>query len=289
MSKEKLKLLQKPMFDDPVLIIGLTGWMDGGEVSTGTIKYLVRMFKAEKMAEIKSTGFYIYNFPGGMEVSALFRPHCRIEDGLVEEFKLPENIFYSSPEHNVILFSGKEPNMGWEEDIECIFEVCREFRVKRVYFIGSVAGVTPHTREPNVYSSSSSEEIRDRFRKMGFKMSNYEGPASIITQMMPGVQQRNLELATIVVETPAYVQGYNPRCIETAIKCIARLLDIKVELEELKQSVTDFTRRIDKLLEGDEELAKKVKALEREHDREAFDSDMTDIKTWLANRGLKPE
>ena len=56
------------------MIIGLSGWMDGGEVSTGAAKYLVTHFEAERFAEIDPDVFYIYNFPGSMEISALFGP-----------------------------------------------------------------------------------------------------------------------------------------------------------------------------------------------------------------------
>lgn len=37
---DDLTIHQHPELDDPVLLMGLSGWMDGGNVSTGTIAYL---------------------------------------------------------------------------------------------------------------------------------------------------------------------------------------------------------------------------------------------------------
>ena len=72
-----------PELDNATLVLALSGWMDGGEVSTGTVKRLVDLLQAEPLAEIDPDPFYLYSFPGSMEVAALFRPHIKIEDGLV--------------------------------------------------------------------------------------------------------------------------------------------------------------------------------------------------------------
>ncbi|HEX41066.1 MAG TPA: PAC2 family protein, partial [Phycisphaerales bacterium] len=75
MAAEKLRIFEKPELKQPRLLVGFSGWMDGGEVSTGTVRYLIDRLDAEKFAEIDPEGFYIYSFPGLMEVTALFRPH----------------------------------------------------------------------------------------------------------------------------------------------------------------------------------------------------------------------
>ena len=41
MAADKLRVYEKPVFRKPQLVMGLSGWMDGGDVSTGTIKRLV--------------------------------------------------------------------------------------------------------------------------------------------------------------------------------------------------------------------------------------------------------
>ena len=64
MASEKLRIYKKPNLNKPRLLLGFSGWMDGGEVSTGTVECLIEKLDAERFAEIEPEGFYIYNFPG---------------------------------------------------------------------------------------------------------------------------------------------------------------------------------------------------------------------------------
>lgn len=142
-------------------MMGFSGWMDGGDVSTGTISVLTEKLDAEKIAEIKPDGFYLYSFPGSMDITALFRPHTKIKEGLIESYELPSNEFFCSEKDNLILFKGREPNINWEQFADCIFELCDKLGVKSIYFIGSVAGLVPHTREPRLFCSVSNPQLKD--------------------------------------------------------------------------------------------------------------------------------
>src|SRR3954453_7791545 len=95
------------------MLLAFTGWMDGGEVSTGTVRNLLANLSADPIADIDPEPFYIYNFPGSMEVAALFRPEVQYVDGLITELEMPENRFYCDRGRNMVLFLGKEPNLRW--------------------------------------------------------------------------------------------------------------------------------------------------------------------------------
>ena len=226
MSSEKLNILKRPELSRPRLLLGFSGWMDGGEVSTGTIKCLIDKLGAQSIAEIEPAGFYIYNFPGSMEITAMFRPHTKIREGLIESYEVPTNTFYCSEENNLILFLGKEPNLCWEEYADCIFSLCAEFDVEMIYFIGSVAGLVPHTREPRLFCSVSRAELRETFQHYGVKFTNYEGPAGIVTHLAAICDEHDLSMVSFVATIPAYVQGNNPKCIEAVTRRLAGMLDL---------------------------------------------------------------
>ena len=120
MTCDNLKIYDRPKFKSPRLLLGFSGWMDGGDVSTGTVHCLIEKLGASKFAQIDPEGFYIYSFPGMMEVTALFRPHTKIKEGLIRTYDVPHNAFYASEEDDLILFLGKEPNMRWEDFTGCI-------------------------------------------------------------------------------------------------------------------------------------------------------------------------
>ncbi|MCP5116198.1 MAG: PAC2 family protein, partial [bacterium] len=150
-----LKIDRCPTLDGGILVLAFSGWMDGGDVSTGTVKRLVHLLEAEPIAEIESEPFYIYNFPGSMEMTALFRPHIEIEDGLVKTVVMPSNTFHCHEAANLVLFVGKEPNLRWQTFGECIFRMARKVGIRRILFVGSFGGAVPHTREPRLYVTCS--------------------------------------------------------------------------------------------------------------------------------------
>jgi proteasome assembly chaperone (PAC2) family protein len=287
MNAEKLKIYREPRFANPRLVLGFSGWMDGGEVSTGTIRYLRDKLRTDAFAHIDPEGFYIYGFPGSMEVSALFRPHTRISDGLVLAYDPPANTFFCDPRNNVILFSGKEPHLAWEQYADCIFALCDKCGVREIYFIGSVAGVTPHTREPRITCSVSDEKLKDNLKHPGMRFSRYEGPASIVTYLTYRAAERKLSMISLVAEIPAYVQGYNPRSIETTLKCLCRLLDLQINLDDLRESADEFEKRLSDIVAEQPELARKVTELEEDYDNQVFDTEMGDLKEWLQQKGIR--
>ncbi len=284
-----LHITHKPKHKSPSLIIGLTEWMNGGEVSTGTVNYFLDKFEAKEFAHLESEAFYVYNYPGSMDMASLFRPHVKIEEGLVKEYIPPENVFFSDIEHDLIFFAGKEPHMNWQAYEDCIFEICELYKVKHVFFIGSVAGVTPHTREPHITYSTSSRKIKMQLKKLGIKPVNYEGPASIVNTLSLRAAEEKIDMAILVAEIPAYIEGYNPRCVETAIRLLGRLLNLKLDIEDLKDASEEFVRKIDEQVEKEPDLAEKIKQLEGDYDSEAFDREMSGLKAWLGKHGLRAD
>ena len=78
-STPSLDIFNKPELEHATLVLAFSGWMDGGDVSTGTVERLIELFEATPIASIDPEPFYIYNFPGSMETSALFRPQITVE------------------------------------------------------------------------------------------------------------------------------------------------------------------------------------------------------------------
>jgi proteasome assembly chaperone (PAC2) family protein len=287
MACDELKIYKKPKLSKSRLLLGFTGWMDGGDVSTGTVKCLIDKLKAQKLAEIEPKGFYIYSFPGSMEITALFRPHTEIKNGIIESYEIPSNTFFCSEQSNLVLFLGKEPNLNWEEYIECIFSICADFDVELIYFIGSVAGLVPHTREPRLFCSVSEPGLREKFQHYGVKFTNYEGPASIITYLTANCSKRNIQMVSLVAAIPAYVQGSNPKCIEAVTRRIAGMLDLEVDLSNLTAVSEEFERKLHEVVAEQPELENNIHKLEEDYDNEIFNNEMGDLKTWLEQQGIR--
>ena len=282
---DSLKIYNKPSLKNPRMIIGFSGWMDGGDVSTGTIQYLKFRLHARKFAEIDAQKFYLFNFPSVMQETVQFRPNTRIQNGLIVNFQYPKNEFFYNEKNNLILFSGKEPNINWDEYADCIFKIAREFAVKKIYFTGSVAGLIPHTRRVRVTCYFSSKKQKEESSDSEIKFSNYQGPASLTTLLTKLSPEKGIEMSNYVAEIPIYIQHRNPKAIKTVIEKLAQLLKIEIDMSDLSLESTNFEKRIDKLASQQPLLLEQIKKLEENYDKEFF-KENGGFEEWLKLHGI---
>lgn len=260
--------------------------MDGGEVSTAPIRWLISQTHAQDFAEIEPSGFYLYSFPGVIELSGLVRPSVTLKDGLVQSLDFPSNLFFADEGNNVVYFLGKEPQLQWENFANAIFSLCEELGVEMIYFIGSVSSLVPHTREPRLLCTASNEKLRDQFGHYGVKFADYEGPAGIATYLTAACSQLELDMVTLVATIPAYIQGNNPKCIESMVRRLAGMLNLDIPLEELRALTDRFERKVTNLVEEQPDLANNILKLEEDYDNDIFDNELGDLKQWLQDQGL---
>jgi hypothetical protein len=272
-TTQLLRTTRVPALTDATLVLAFSGWMDGGDVSTGTVRRLVDLLAAGPIAEIDPEPFYLLNFPGPMELAALFRPHLKIEDGLIKEFDEPHSTFFCHEPAHLVLFVGKEPNLRWRTFAECIFELCRQVGVRNLLFVGSFGGAVPHTRQPRLYVTCSDAALLPEMSQYGMRRTGYEGPGSFASYLMTRAPAANLRMVSLAAEIPAYLQGPNPVCIEAVTRRLAKMLRLPLDLAPLRAASTEWELGVSAVVEKDEELAAKVHDLEEAYDNDLLDHD----------------
>lgn len=267
-----MRIHRCPKFERATLVLAFSGWMDGGDVSIGTVKRLVELLGAERMAEIDPEPFYIYNFPGSMDMASLFRPHIEIEDGLIRSIDMPTNTFYCHEAGDLVLFIGKEPNLRWRSFGQCIFHLVKKSGIRRILFVGSFGGSVPHTRQPRLYVTCSDAGLLPEMEKYGVRRSGYEGPGSFTSYLMTQAPTVGLEMASLVAEIPGYLQGTNPVSIEAVTRRLAQILKLQLKLDSLRTASTAWELQVSSAVEKNKELAEQVRKLE-----EAYDNDLLEL------------
>jgi proteasome assembly chaperone (PAC2) family protein len=271
---EVLRINERPHVEGATLVLALSGWMDGGDVSTGTVRRLVDLLNARPIADIDPEPFYIYNFPGSMELAALFRPHIKIEDGLVKAVDMPANAFYIHEPAKLVLFVGKEPNLQWRLFGDCVIELAQAVGVRRVLFVGSFGGAVPHTREPRLYVTVSDEKLFPEMQQFGLRRTGYEGPGSFTSYLLTRAPSAGLEMVSLVAEIPGYLQGRNPMSIEAVTRRLAKIFRLPLELQALRQESTEWELQVSRVVDRDEELTKTVHQLEEAYDNDLLKQDV---------------
>ncbi len=268
-SSSPLRFLERPRLSEATLVLAFTGWMDGGDVSTGTVRRLVDLLEARPVAEIDPEPFYIYNFPGSMELAALFRPAIEIEDGLIKSIAMPAAVFYCHSPANLVLFVGKEPNLRWSAFADAILELGHEMGVRRMLFVGSFGGTVPHTREPRLHVTCSEADMLSEMEPFAMRRTAYEGPGSFASYLLTRAPGAGLRMASLAAEIPGYLQGPNPVCIEAVTRRLAKILRLPLDLAPLRAASTEWELAVSAAIEKDDEMAAKVREME-----EAYDNDL---------------
>ncbi len=273
---EKVKIDFRPDLVEGRLILAFTGWMDGGEVSTGTVKGLIEELAAEPFAEIDPEGFYVCSFPGDPETTSLVRPHIKVRDGLVEAVELPKNQFFAAEDRKLALFVGKEPHLNWREFADCVLEFAVDLGITSFYFVGSFAGSIPHTREPRLHLLVSDPKLKEPLLRFGLRPTNYEGPGSFMTYFNTRASERGLSMANIAAEIPSYLGGVNPSSIEAVTRRLAGMLEIEVDLARLRQASHQWEAQVSEAIESQTEIADHIRDLESQYDDDLLESSSED-------------
>jgi proteasome assembly chaperone (PAC2) family protein len=267
-----------PNLTDATLLLALTGWMDGGLVSTGTVRRLMEGREMKEIGHIQADPFYIYNFPGSMEVAALFRPEVQLEEGVIQSLDLPTNQFHVDVAAKLVFFVGKEPNLLWQAFADCIFEVAHRVGVSRIIFIGSFGGTVPHTREPRLFGSVSHEKLRTVLQEHGVKLSGYKGPSSFATLLLSQSPKHEIEMISLSAEIPGYLEGLNPLSIEAVTRRLARLINQPVDLDALRRASTEWEMQVTQAVDNDEKLANTIRRLEEQYDNDLIGRPVEDVE-----------
>lgn len=268
MPHPALDILNTPDLTGGTLLLALTGWMDGGMVSTGTIKQFMQNRDLMAVARIRPAGFYIESFPGSMEVAALFRPHVKYDSGVIERFEMPSNELLADPSVNVAFFLGREPNINWQGFGDCLFELMKLLGLHRIIFMGSFGGAVPHTREPRLFGSVSHREMRRLLKQYNLRPTEYEGPASFATYLLSQSPRHGVRMLSIAAEIPGYLEGLNPLSIEAVVRRLSAIVNLPVDLAALRAASTNWEIQVTEAVEKNEELARTVRKLEEEYDNE---------------------
>ena len=249
-NKGNITFTEKPTLRRPYMVCGLSGWVDGGEVATGGVRYLIKQFTAKKFAEMPAPRYHVYQVPGQISLRPLFK----MEDGLIAEHHFPKNQFFyavnPASDHDLILFLGTEPSINWEEYANSLVDIAKEFQAARMYLLGGVLDETPHSREPKVSCSCTGAELRDEMRRYNVTFSNYEGPGSFLTNVLYFCKTRGLDAVSFSARATYYpeyniVIPHNPKSIKAVLVRLNNLMRLNLSFTELDSEAREFEGKLE--------------------------------------------
>jgi proteasome assembly chaperone (PAC2) family protein len=267
---DNLILHEKPVLRNPYVVCGINGWVNGGDVSTGGINYLISHFKAVKFAEIPVARYNIYQVPG---VESL-RPVFKMQNGLITDVQFPKNEFFyvvnSASEHDLILFQGTEPNMNWDEFSDTIVTLATDFEAARLYTFGGVLDRSPYTREPKMSCTCTSLRVKNEMEKYNVTFSTREGSASFNLMLLHACKKKFLEAANFTVRAPYYPEfniavDYSPKSIKAILVRLNHLMDLDLNFAELDKSIRELEGKLNFIRQQNPQFNTYVEELEKDY------------------------
>ncbi len=261
MESRTLVFLERPILNQPDMVVALAGWADAAQVATGTVAYLVRKLEANRFAEVNPDEFY--NFPE-------LRPTVTIENGVMASLRMPRaNFFYWKSGlggHDLILVHGVEPHHYWQRFSDLILDIADTMGVRRIYTLGGLYDRIPHTLPTRISGVVNAPQLTVFLEEFGVIPVNYQGPASFHSVLLTECARLDKEAVGLWGHCPFYIRvEANPMvCLALAEKLVD-MLGVKVDLEELRQAGEYLSGTLDRLLAENKELALYVKKLEKEY------------------------
>ena len=264
MDEEILKRLDHVKdFKTRLMVMGFFGWPDAGRVSSISIEYLISSLRAEKVGNLETLGYY--------DLTST-RPLVTMSRGVLRDLRFPLNELYlwtsEDREKAILILMGSEPNINWEKYTDQILSICDECMMRRIYLIGGVLDLIPHTRKPKVRAVVNMENLKQEIEAYGLKPIEYDGPASIHSYIMSMALRRGIEAIGIWGHSPSYITIPNPKTALYVLRTLSMMLDIKLDLRDLEKRVMEFERELNEAVERSLELQRLVRELERKYDEE---------------------
>ena len=145
---ERILYFNDPALHEPVLIVGLEGWIDAGFGANAAINSLLSTMKTELIAMMETEYF--------IDQRAR-RPIVQIVNGVTTNLTWPEIQVHHGVDGDgadVILLTGPEPDFHWGDFVDLVVEMCERLGVRMVVGLGAFPGPVPHTRPLRVVGTA---------------------------------------------------------------------------------------------------------------------------------------
>lgn len=243
---------------NPVLVVGLEGWIDPGFAAATAVASLQEQFGLRTYAAFDSDEY--------IDLRAR-RPQVRVRDGV------RGRIFWPAPRLRVgtdargagiALLIGPEPDLRWRAFAMEVTELAMELGCTLIVGLGGFPLPTPHTRPTSLTATASDQELA---RRIGFMKGARERPARMIDVIGSFSSEAGIPSVGLSARVPHYLgtTAY-PAASVALLEALATLSGLTIDTGSLRQAAITTRDQIDELIAQSEEHTTMVRQLEHQYD-----------------------
>lgn len=250
--------LTAPDGNGPLLIHGMEGFTDAGHAVRLATEHLLETLESEPVAVFTVDELLDYRSR---------RPTMTFRDNAFVDYNAPRlELRRVLDDEGVpfLLLCGLEPDLKWERFTTAVLELVAELGIERTVGLNSIPMAVPHTRPTGVTAHSANAEIKGDHQTWDGEMT-IPGSAAGLLEMR--LTENGSPALGFAVHVPHYLaQSDYPAAAEKLLECVMDNSGLKFPLTALGTAAARVREQIDKQVQGNEEVAGVVSALENQYD-----------------------
>jgi predicted ATP-grasp superfamily ATP-dependent carboligase len=237
-----LETLETQQLRRPYAMFGFGGWIDASWAASGAVRYLVAQLSARQVAEVDPELFYSFTDT---------RPRVRVVGPGQREPRWRRGRWFVARmsdelEHDLVLFTGPEPNLRWRTFTSVVLEVLEQLGTELIVSLGSVLAPVHHRSRVSLRGWATTEELRTALGARHIGSSNYEGPTGITTVLLAAAQERGLAGLSVSASAPNYLANVaNPRVSIALLRAVSDVTGVPFPLGDLERQGRSFERQVE--------------------------------------------
>jgi proteasome assembly chaperone (PAC2) family protein len=255
---ELYRIHEAPELIDPVLIVGLDGWIDAGYAAANAVGTMlegagyitVASFDADVLLDHRSR-----------------RPTMHIDDGIATGLTWPTIELRAAVDANggeALFLVGAEPDHRWRAFSSAVVDLAHEFGVSEVISLGAYPAAVPHTRAVRVIATSTSVEQANR---VGTVAGRVDVPAGIHAAIEVAAAESGLPALSLWAQVPHYAAGMPyQEASEALVSALARHIGLDFPAGTLPADAVATRSRLDELVGNNEDHQAMLRQLEVQFD-----------------------
>ncbi len=247
-----------PELVDPVLVIGLDGWIDAGYAATNAVGTMLEgsgyvtvvTFDADVLLDHRSR-----------------RPTMHINDGVTTGLTWPSIELRAAVDdagNEALFLVGAEPDHLWGAFSAAVVDLAHELGVSRVVSLGAYPAAVPHTRTVRVVATATSAEEANR---VGTVAGRIDVPAGIHAAIEVAAAESGLPALSLWAQVPHYAAAMPyQEASEALIQALSLHMGLGFPTGTLATDAVTTRARLDELVGNNDDHQAMLRQLEVQYD-----------------------
>ena len=263
-----MKFLHEVSFSSPPVL--LAAWPGMGNVGLIAMDYLRRKLNGTLFAELEMSPYFI---PDSIIV----------KDGIAQLPEIPSAVFHFTTNPNLIIFESNAQVSGKDgiTIIKTILDIARQYQVSRIFTSAALAQPMSFQAKSDVLVACSSTGHLDTIKHVGV-VPMPDGYIAGLNGLLLGIAaSRGIDAACFLATMPSYATNMPyPKASLEIVRLFKNLFSLEIDLEEMKNSVTEM----DQQLAAIEERIRQLFPSEKEADEEMPDIDEEKVPHYIMEK-----